>query len=149
MDLIPLPLRYVASKLSLFPGNSNRHVIGKFPENHLHFANRGTTLHSSRITISRFQSLSSGARIVSPRLLLAASLLLLPTLFSQAQGVPVIQVETHLIDTTLSVIDANGHVVTGLTRGDFTVVEDGVRQKIRFFAHDNQLPLSIDVVIDA
>ena len=37
---------------------------------------------------------------------------------------------------------------TGLTQGDFTVVEDGVLQKIRFFAHDNELPLSIGLIID-
>ena len=80
-------------------------------------------------------------------LLLPPSLLLL-TLFSQAQSIPVIQVETHLIDTTLSVRDADGRIVTGLTQDDFTVVEDGVPQKIRFFAHDTQLPLSIGLVID-
>ncbi len=71
------------------------------------------------------------------------------TLLSHAQGVPVIQVETHLIDTTLSVHDAEGRIVTGLTKDDFTVVEDGVPQKIRFFAHDNQLPLSVGLIIDA
>jgi Ca-activated chloride channel family protein len=65
-----------------------------------------------------------------------------------AQGIPAIQVETHLIDTTLSVHDADGRIVTGLTRDDFTVVEDGVPQKIRFFAHDTQLPLSIGLIID-
>ncbi len=76
------------------------------------------------------------------------TILLLPVL-SHAQRVPVIQVETHLIDTTISVHDAEGGIVTGLTKGDFTVVEDGVPQKIRFFAHDNQLPLSIGLIIDA
>jgi len=65
-----------------------------------------------------------------------------------AQGVPTIQVETHLIDTGLSVHDSDGRIVTGLTQDDFTVVEDGVPQKIRFFAHDNQLPLSIGLIID-
>jgi Ca-activated chloride channel homolog len=66
-----------------------------------------------------------------------------------AQNLPVIQVETHLIDTTISVHDAEGRIAMGLTKDDFTVVEDGVTQKIRFFAHDNQLPLSIGLVIDA
>jgi Ca-activated chloride channel family protein len=74
--------------------------------------------------------------------------LFLPTTFSHAQSVPVIKVETHLIDTTLSVHDADGRIVTGLTQDDFTVVEDGVPQKIRFFAHDTQLPLSIGLIID-
>jgi Ca-activated chloride channel family protein len=83
------------------------------------------------------------------RFFLLMSSIILSTLFSRAQGVPVIQVETHLIDTTLSVRDADGRIVTGLTQEDFTVVEDGVSQKIRFFAHDNQLPLSIGLIIDA
>jgi Ca-activated chloride channel homolog len=65
-----------------------------------------------------------------------------------AQGLPTIQVETHLIDTALSVHDAEGRIVTGLTQNDFTVVEDGVPQKIRFFSHDNELPLSIGLIID-
>jgi Ca-activated chloride channel homolog len=84
--------------------------------------------------------------IVPRFLLLMCSILLIRS--SLAQGIPVLQVETHLIDTTLSVHDAEGRIVTGLTRDDFTVVEDGVPQKIRFFAHDNQLPLSIGLIID-
>jgi Ca-activated chloride channel family protein len=72
-----------------------------------------------------------------------------PVSVLHAQGIPVIQVETHLIDTTLSVHDGDGGIVTGLTQDDFTVVEDGIPQKIRFFAHDNQLPLSIGLIIDA
>ena len=81
------------------------------------------------------------------RLTLSISFLLL-TVSSPAQNVPVIKVETHLIDTTLSVRDAEGHIVSGLTQDDFTVVEDGVPQRIRFFAHDTQLPLSIGLIID-
>jgi Ca-activated chloride channel homolog len=84
--------------------------------------------------------------IVPRLLLLMCTILLIRSSF--AQGIPVLQVETHLIDTTLSVHDADGGIVTGLTRDDFTVVEDGVPQKIRFFAHDNQLPLSIGLIID-
>jgi Ca-activated chloride channel family protein len=64
------------------------------------------------------------------------------------QTVATIQVETHLIDTAVSVHDGDGRVVSGLSQGDFTVVEDGVPQKIRFFAHDNELPLSIGLIID-
>lgn len=82
------------------------------------------------------------------RLLLLIPSLFLPTSFTYAQGVPVIKVETHLIDTTLSVRDPDGRIVIGLTQDDFTVVEDGVPQKIRFFAHDDQLPLSIGLIID-
>jgi Ca-activated chloride channel family protein len=84
----------------------------------------------------------------TPALALATLLLMVPIRSLHAQSVPVIQVETHLIDTTLSVRDPDGTIVSGLTQNDFTVVEDGVPQKIRFFAHDNQLPLSIGLIID-
>ena len=91
-------------------------------------------------------TLNSGAPIVRQLLVVGSSLLL--TTFALAQDVSVIKVETHLIDTTLSVRDADGRIVTGLTQNDFTVVEDGVPQKIRFFAHETQLPLSIGLIID-
>lgn len=64
------------------------------------------------------------------------------------QGIPVIEVETHLVENTLSVHDGQGRVLSGLTKDDFSIVEDGVPQKVRFFAHDTELPLSIGLVID-
>lgn len=76
-------------------------------------------------------------------------LLLLQSHAAHAQDTPTLHVETHLIDTTLSVHDATGHPAHGLGAGDFTVVEDGVPQTIRFFTHDSQQPLSIGVLIDA
>ncbi len=71
-----------------------------------------------------------------------------PALLLGAQSVPVIQVETHLVDTTLSVHDTVGRIVPALSADDFTISEDGVPQRIRFFAHDTELPLSIGLVID-
>lgn len=65
-----------------------------------------------------------------------------------AQAVETIQVETHLIELTASVHDARGLAVTGLAQQDFTIAEDGIPQRIRFFAHETQLPLSIGILID-
>lgn len=70
------------------------------------------------------------------------------TLSLEAQSVPTIQVETHLIDSTFSVHDAAGRIISNLTQDDFAVAEDGVPQKIRFFANHTTLPLSIGLVID-
>ena len=56
--------------------------------------------------------------------------------------------ETHLIDSTVSVHNPQGGLVQGLTVDDFRIVEDGVPQTIRFFAHDKSLPLSIGLLID-
>lgn len=66
-----------------------------------------------------------------------------------AQEVFTYKTETHLIATTISVHTAEGGLAPGLTKDDFTVMEDGVPQAIRFFAHDTELPLSIGLVVDA
>lgn len=66
----------------------------------------------------------------------------------KAQTAPTIQVETHLIDTTFIVRDAEGRIAGELTQNDITVLEDGVPQKIRFFGNHATLPLSIGLVID-
>ena len=79
--------------------------------------------------------------------LLAAALLLSPV--CPAQNFPPIKVETHLIDTTVSVHDASGGLINDLTKEDLSILEDGVPQTIRFFSHAEQLPLSIGLVIDA
>jgi Ca-activated chloride channel homolog len=65
-----------------------------------------------------------------------------------AQVVPTIQVETHLIDSTFSVRDEQGKIVSDLTQEDFEILEDGVPQTIRYFGNHATLPLSIGLVID-
>lgn len=75
--------------------------------------------------------------------------LVAPLRSAAAQSVPLVKVETHLIDTTISVHDASGALVPDLTREDFSILEDGVPQTIRFLSHSEQLPLSIGLVIDA
>ncbi len=81
------------------------------------------------------------------RYLLGATVLL--PLCALAQGFPPLKVETHLIDTTVSVHDTTGGLVNDLTKDDLSIVEDGVPQTIRFFSHADQLNLSIGLVIDA
>jgi Ca-activated chloride channel homolog len=83
----------------------------------------------------------------SMRCLLAATLFL--PLCAFAQDFPPLKVETHLIDTTVSVHNTAGGLVNDLTKDDLSVVEDGIPQTIRFFSHADQLNLSIGLVIDA
>ena len=61
---------------------------------------------------------------------------------------PTFKSETHLIDFTFSVRRANGTLVGGLTRDDFQITEDGVPQKIAFFGRENDLPLSLGLIVD-
>jgi len=49
----------------------------------------------------------------------------------------------------LTVVDANGAAVMGLTRDDFQVYDNDVRRPIESLWVDNDLPLTLAVVIDA
>jgi Ca-activated chloride channel family protein len=52
------------------------------------------------------------------------------------------------VDVRATVIDESGRCVDGLTADDFQLLEDGQEQKISFFSHDSQLPISLGVLID-
>ncbi len=56
--------------------------------------------------------------------------------------------EVHLINVGFSVRDAQGKLITNLTQDDFEVVEDGVPQKIAFFARSQDVPLNLGLVVD-
>ena len=56
--------------------------------------------------------------------------------------------EVHLVNVAFSVRDASGALVTTLGQDDFEVSEDGVPQKISFFAHANDVPLYLGLIVD-
>ena len=66
----------------------------------------------------------------------AAALLQSPALLGQAQQTPGVtfQVEVNYVDVDVVVTDEQGNFVTGLTREDFQVFEDGKPQKIDTFS---------------
>lgn len=61
---------------------------------------------------------------------------------------PVFGTGVEVINLNVTVTDARGGYVTGLLRGDFSVFEDGVRQDLSLFTHE-QLPISMVVMVDA
>ena len=69
-------------------------------------------------------------------LLVAAVVLQSPALLGQAQQAPGVtfQVEVNYVDVDVVVTDEQGQFVTGLTRDDFAVFEDGKPQKIDTFS---------------
>ncbi len=56
--------------------------------------------------------------------------------------------DVHLVNVGFTVRDGTGHLIPNLTRDDFEVVEDGVQQKIAFFAHSADVPLDLGLVVD-
>jgi VWFA-related protein len=52
-----------------------------------------------------------------------------------------------VVPLTVTVTDAAGQYKTGLTQGDFAVLEDGVPQTLSFFASD-EVPVDVALVLD-
>jgi len=60
---------------------------------------------------------------------------------------PVFEAGIEVINLNVSITDARGQYVSGLTRDDFAVFEDGVKQDLSIFAHEN-LPISMVLMVD-
>jgi VWFA-related protein len=65
--------------------------------------------------------------------------------FAQPQT---LKVGVNLVNVLFTVTDHKGHLVPGLTQNDFLVEEDGKKQDVQFFSHENQLPLTLGLLID-
>src|SRR5262249_7763887 len=52
-----------------------------------------------------------------------------------------------LVSVTATVVDAEGHLVTGLPREAFEIYEDGERQTMTQFANE-RIPISVAVLLD-
>src|SRR5579872_1793571 len=65
--------------------------------------------------------------------------------FAQPQT---LKVGVNLVNVLFTVTDRKGHLVSGLKEQDFLVEEDGKKQSIQFFSHENQLPLTLGLLID-
>jgi Ca-activated chloride channel family protein len=61
---------------------------------------------------------------------------------------PPIHVDVRLVNVFVNVNDAAGAPVSGLTKDDFVLAEDGHPQKIAVFEKQSEMPLSIVLAID-
>ena len=80
-------------------------------------------------------------------LVVGLAALVLPPLCS-AQAPAPIRVEVGLVNVGFSVRDQKGNLVTNLTQDDFEITEDGVPQKIAFFARSIDVPLTLGLIMD-
>jgi VWFA-related protein len=61
---------------------------------------------------------------------------------------PPIRIEVDLVSVVFSVTDRRNRHITGLGQNDFVVYEDGVRQEIKRFTSESNLPLRIGLLVD-
>lgn len=82
---------------------------------------------------------------------LLAAALLAPLLAAQAPPprppTPTFGTGIEIINLTVSVTDADGRYVTSLDRPDFAVFEDGIRQELSLYTHED-LPISLTLMVD-
>ncbi len=67
---------------------------------------------------------------------------------SPTQNQPTFSTEVKVVNVFATVRDKDGHIVTDLTKDDFTLLEDGKRQNIRYFSQESNLPLTIGLLVD-
>jgi Ca-activated chloride channel homolog len=84
-------------------------------------------------------------------------LLVVPALLNPQERIKVdvnqaeqpIRVDVSLVNVAFTVHDSRGVLVPDLKKEDFEILEDGVPQQISFFAHSNDAPLTLGVIVDA
>jgi VWFA-related protein len=59
-----------------------------------------------------------------------------------------IKVDVDVVSLLASVRDKRGGLVANLEKNDFTVLEDGKAQEIKYFARETDLPLTIGLLVD-
>lgn len=85
------------------------------------------------------------------RVIKVAAILFLLVLRAQAQVEvserPLLKVDSELVLLNVSVLDSQSRFVSGLSREDFRVYENGIEQKLEFFSREGA-PVSLGIVID-
>ena len=59
-----------------------------------------------------------------------------------------IRVRVELVNVPVTVLNKRGRPVINLTKSDFKVYEDGVRQTIKYFDRETHIPLRIGLILD-
>jgi Ca-activated chloride channel family protein len=59
-----------------------------------------------------------------------------------------IRVDVNLVNVAFTARDSHGALVNGLTKDDVELSEDGVSQKIEFFAKSMDVPLTLALIVD-
>jgi VWFA-related protein len=65
-----------------------------------------------------------------------------------ALGQDTLRVDVELVNVVVTVTDADGHYVAGLNLDDFVITDAGVPHNVAHFAQDNDIPLSLGIVLD-
>ena len=103
------------------------------------------TLSQKRFVIHRSLLSQFRARPTTYLLILASLVCLL---VASGSGQEPLRVNVRLVNVAFSARNSHGALVENLTKDDVEVFEDAVSQKISFFAHSVDVPLTLGLVVD-
>ena len=66
----------------------------------------------------------------------------------RAQDKADITVHVKVVNVPATVRDKHGKIVNNLTKDDFVLEEDGRPQTLRYFSQENNLPLTLGLLVD-
>src|SRR5947209_757593 len=66
----------------------------------------------------------------------------------EADAPTTIKVDVDIVNVLASVRDKRGALVANLEKNDFTILEDGKPQEIKYFTKESDLPLTIGLLVD-
>src|SRR5450759_174891 len=81
------------------------------------------------------------------RILILSVLTVGSVLLAQDQ-MPTIKVDVDVVNILTSVRDKRGALIPSLQKEDFTILEDGKAQPIKYFTRETDLPLTIGLLVD-
>ena len=96
--------------------------------------------HPENQRASRRQFLVSATGLIASGIPLRAQ--------SDSDTNPIFTSAVKVVNTLVTVREKNGKLVNDLTKNDFTLLEDGHPQSIRYFAQQSDLPLTIGLMVD-
>jgi VWFA-related protein len=71
-----------------------------------------------------------------------------PAAQTPAPAVPTLSVDVNVVTLPVTVRDKHGKIVSNLTKDDFVLDEDSKPQSIRYFSQENNLPLTVGLLVD-
>jgi len=64
------------------------------------------------------------------------------------EDLPTLKVDVNVVNVLASVRDKHGALISNLEKKDFTVLEDGKAQTIKYFTRETDVPLTIGLLVD-
>src|SRR3984957_11327493 len=85
---------------------------------------------------------------IDRRFVLASAILLLISTSTPGQDEPTFSTDVKVVNVLATVRTKSGQIINDLTKDDFSILENGRSQAIKYFSRESDLPLTIGLMVD-